>query len=190
MAMKKKIAAGIGAVLITAMCFGGSVFAESTPVNGSGAEASNAVNGTTDANVTYTKATDPTWSVNIPKSVDFGKINAATQNVTKTLDYSANISGDQVESLGIALQSSKGPAFDMKDATHGVTVSGAFTIKNNVGADLDAGGTLLTLANGEAGTAQATLNVSKFSSATIADGDHAFTGQFGVTITPNKKTAS
>lgn len=54
MAMKKKIAAAIGTVLITALCFGGSVFAESKPVNGTGAEESNAVDGTTDATVTYT----------------------------------------------------------------------------------------------------------------------------------------
>lgn len=161
MAMKKKIAAAIGTVLITALCFGGSVFAESKPVNGTGAEESNAVDGTTDATVTYTQAQDPTWSVNIPKSVDFGKINAATQNVTKILDYSASISNNQVTSLKIALKSATGPSFAMKDATHNITVADAFTIRDNTGNDLTAGGTLLTLANGETGTAQAILDVSK-----------------------------
>lgn len=188
MAMKKKIAAAIGTVLITALCFGGSVFAESKPVNGQGAEEANAVDGTTDAAVTYTKASDPTWSVNIPKSVDFGKINAATQNVTKTLDYSASISGEAVKSLKIALKSGTGPSFDMSDATHSLTVANAFTIKDNTGKALEAGGILLTLANGEAGTAQATLDVGKFKTASISDGDHAFTGNFAVTITPVKAT--
>ena len=172
MAMKKKIAAAIGTVLITALCFGGSVFAESKPVNGTGAEESNAVDGTTDATVTYTQAQDPTWSVNIPKSVDFGKINAATQNVTKILDYSASISNNQVTSLKIALKSATGPSFAMKDATHNITVADAFTIRDN----------------GETGTAQAILDVSKFKTASISDGDHAFTGNFAVTITPVKAT--
>lgn len=188
MAMKKKIAAAIGTVLITALCFGGSVFAESKPVNGTGAEETNVVDGTTDATVTYTQAQDPTWSVNIPKSVDFGKINAATQNVTKILDYSASISNNQVTSLKIALKSATGPSFAMKDATHNITVADAFTIRDNTGNDLTAGGTLLTLANGETGTAQAILDVSKFKTASISDGDHAFTGNFAVTITPVKAT--
>lgn len=192
MAMKKKLIVGITAALVTAMCLGGSVFAagESVPVNGSGDKDS--VTGTTDATVTYTKTDSmPTWSVNIPKSVDFGKINDATANVAKELSYSASISDPaKVKALTIALEDTKGPSFDMQDKSHNETVSSAFTIKNAAGGAIAAGGTLLTLADKETGTVKADLDVSAFktSSSALVAGDHAFTGQFGVKITPVKVT--
>ncbi|MBS6341106.1 MAG: hypothetical protein KH501_09215 [Eubacterium limosum] len=194
MAMKKKLIVGITAALVTAMCLGGSVFAagESVPVNGSGDLDTNSVTGTTDATVTYTKTdATPTWSVNIPKSVGFGKINDATANIAKELSYSASISApDKVKALTIALEDTKGPSFDMQDKSHNETVSSAFTIKNAAGGAIAAGGTLLTLADKETGTVKADLDVSAFktSSSALVAGDHAFTGQFGVKITPVKVT--
>lgn len=192
MAMKKKIAVGIGAVLITAMCFGGSVFAESTPVNGTGDSGS--AEGSTNATVTYTKGDEstPTWSVNIPKSVDFGTVNVATTALTQKLEYTANIQNDTsntIKSLKISLVD--GPKYAMKDTGHdpAVTVSNAFSIKNAAGGEVTANSAIAEIASGETANAQAVLDLNAFTSATLTNGNHAFTGQFGVKIEPVKATS-
>lgn len=194
MAMKKKLIVGITAALVTAMCLGGSVFAagESVPVNGSGDTGT--VNGTTDATVTYTKTdATPTWSVNIPKSVNFGTVNAATTALTQKLEYTANIQDTQnkIKSLKISLVD--GPKYEMKDTGHdpAVTVSNAFSIKNAAGADTTANSVIAEIASGETAYAQAVLDVNAFSTATgLANGDHAFKGQFGVKIEPVKTSGN
>lgn len=191
MAMKKKIAVGIGAVLVTAMCFGGSVFAESTPVNGSGDSGS--AEGSTNATVTYTKGSDsnPSWSVNIPKSVDFGKVNAATPSAVQSLDYTAYIEDPtKIASLKVSL--SGGPAFDMVDNGHTTPfkATNAFSLYNQADTQIGADGVIADLKDKETKSVSAKLNVGIIKSiADLPEGDHAFTGQFGVKIDPVKATS-
>lgn len=191
MAMKKKLAVGIGAALITAMCFGGSVFAESIPVNGEGEEANS--NGSTEAIVTFQQAGEdtPTWSVNIPKEVNFGTVNAAFTPGKQDLEYSANIKNPEnaatkIESLEIKLDG--GPSYDMTSETDStLTADKAFSIQNRLGEELQSNGVIANLTSGSKATAKAALNVDVFDKLDLGEGSHAFSGKFGVVITPVKE---
>lgn len=203
MAMKKKIAAGMGAVVITAMCFGSTAFAESIPVNGSGAGDSNTANGTTEVGVEYKKADSTTanWTVNIPQKVSFKNVTLTSTDLKQPLNYSAVIAdpstGDKVEYLKISLPS-EGNTFIMEDPIEGYkTAAGAFKILNTVGNDVTAGAATDTAAlivpkleNGASAEATIQADVSKFTALdkTITDGTHAFGGSFTVLITPVKAT--
>ena len=191
MAMKKKIAAGIGAVLVTAMCFGSTAFAEQQPINGSG---NTPTDGTTDVTTKYTKSDDTSWSVNIPKSIDFGNTSVTTPTVTKELEYSAVIGTGttEIESITVTLPTDTPNDFILKDTNHNLaTAKDAYAIKDKSGNDLDNNKTIATLKNGESATAQAVLDVSKITDATASASSvsHGFSGSFKVIITPSKATS-
>lgn len=192
MAIKKKIAVGLGAVAITAMCFGSTAFAADAnqTINGTG---STAVNGSSDVGVTYTKPAsgEATWAVNIPQKVDFGSVNDANATVTKSLEYSAVISNTgvtdeakKVESLEIKLTN---PDYKLTDTTHSCTASAAYKFKSTVNTDVT--DVIATLKTGEKANINAVLDVTTLKTATglAASGAHNFTGSFGVTITPTMK---
>lgn len=193
MAIKKKIAVGLGAVAITAMCFGSTAFAADAnqTINGTG---STAVNGSSDVGVTYTKAAsgESTWAVNIPQKVDFGSVNDANATVTKSLEYSAVISNTgvtdeakKVESLKVALIS--GATYSLNDTNHGCTATSAYKFKSTTNTDVT--DVIATLKTGEKANLNAVLDVTTLKTATglAASGAHNFTGSFGVTITPTMK---
>ena len=197
MAMKKKIAAGIGAVLVTAMCFGGSVFAADQTINGSGNTANDAKDGTTDLTMTYKPAENaPTWSVTMPKDVSFGNIvgSAITPNITQDLKYTATIvNGSNVGTASVASLKVSLPAatntMEMVQAVDATQkVANAFTIVDPSGNDVNKDDTvdnslIANLTNDTSATAKVRLNKSAFNSVTGST-PIAYKGSFTVKITP------
>ena len=92
MAMKKKIAVGLAALTMTALCFGTTAFAagESYPINGSGNDTTAGANdvttdGTEGKNQTELELSfkdvtpgEATWSVDIPPKITIEQITATT----------------------------------------------------------------------------------------------------------------
>ena len=197
MAMKKKIAAGIGAVLVTAMCFGSSAFAADQTINGSGNTANDAKDGTTDLTMTYKSAENaPTWAVNMPKDVSFGDIigSVVTPNITQDLVYTATIDNGSnkgtasVASLKISLPAATNTMEMVQAVDATKTVPNAFAIVDPSGKDVEkndaADSSLIAnLTNNASATAKVRLNKSAFSSVTGSD-PIAYKGSFTVKITP------
>ena len=107
MAMKKKIAVGLAALTMTALCFGSTAFAagESYPINGTGNDAAAGANdvvtdGTegknqTELELSFKEVTpgEATWSVDIPQKITFDQISATSDpsKLVKELSYSSYI---------------------------------------------------------------------------------------------------
>ena len=206
--MKKKIAAGIGAVLVTAMCFGSTAFAagENWSINGKGTDevTTDGTTGKENTNVTMTytptKATDVSWSVTIPREVSFGDVVASTSKPTEQpIHYACTIvngesATDKVASVTISLSAAEKCAmYPVGDTTK--KLEGAFKIKKPDKSDVAAGNEIATLANNTAVDAYAELNKSVVDTAFEANGIYenittktAFTGNFSIKLTPNKET--
>ena len=90
MAMKKRVAASMAAVLMTALCFGSTALAADAdnPVNGSGDTAT--PDSQTEVKLSYKlEAGAPTWSVDIPQTMSLSDIseNRPQSNMVKEMSY-------------------------------------------------------------------------------------------------------
>ena len=127
MAMKKRLAASMAAIIVAGMCFGSTALAadeNNTPVNGTGT-ANNVTDENTEVKMTLdTTASDPTWSVDIPLEVSFNSIsvNSPDSALEKPLKYSCAINNavdsiteeNKIKSLTVKLGTTN--MFDMYKA--------------------------------------------------------------------------
>lgn len=133
MAMKKRLAASMAAIIVAGMCFGSTALAadeNNTPVNGTGT-ASNVTDENTEVKMTLnTTAADPTWSVDIPLEVSFNSIsvNSPDSAMEKPLKYSCAINNavdsiteeNKIKSLTVKLGDKN--MFDMYKADAPTTI--------------------------------------------------------------------
>lgn len=172
MAMKKKIAVGLAALTMTALCFGTTAFAagESYPINGSGNDTTAGANdvttdGTEGKNQTELElsfkevpAGEATWSVDIPQKITFEQISATTDpsKLVKELSYSSYIhngteadvqDGEKyytIENLAVKLtDSNKFNMTNVKDPT--VIVKDAYKVMDAADKELEKGDTIVTM---------------------------------------------
>lgn len=172
MAMKKKIAAGLAALTMTALCFGTTAFAaaESYPINGSGNDTTAGANdvitdGTegknqTELELSFKEVTpgEATWSVDIPQKITFDQISATSDpsKLVKELSYSSYIhngteadvqDGEKyytIENLAVKLtDTNKFTMTNVKDPT--VKVGAAYKVMDAADKELVLGDTIVTM---------------------------------------------
>ncbi len=172
MAMKKKIAVGLAALTMTALCFGTTAFAagESYPINGSGNDTTAGANdvttdGTEGKNQTELELSfkdvtpgEATWSVDIPQKITFEQISATTDpsKLVKELSYSSYIhngteadvqDGEKyytIENLAVKLtDSNKFNMTNVKDPT--IIVKDAYKVMDAADKELVVGDTIVTM---------------------------------------------
>ena len=161
MAMKKRLAASMAAIIVAGMCFGSTALAadeNNTPVNGTGT-ANSVTDENTEVKMTLnTTAADPTWSVDIPQKITFEQISATTDpsKLVKELSYSSYIhngteadvqDGEKyytIENLAVKLtDSNKFNMTNVKDPT--VIVKDAYKVMDAADKELEKGDTIVTM---------------------------------------------
>lgn len=200
MAMKKRLAASMAAIIVAGMCFGSTALAadeNNTPVNGTGT-----TNSVTDENTEVkmtlnTTAADPTWSVDIPLEVSFNSIsvNSPDSALEKPLKYSCAINNavetitedNKIKSLTVKLGDNK--MFDMYKADEPTTkLTGIFGVVAEGSTDgdfVDAKGKIVTMTPDKIdGEGKIKLDKSVLSASGVANG--SYKGNLSVVITPEK----
>lgn len=203
MAMKKRVAASMAAVLMTALCFGSTALAADAdnPVNGSGNTAT--PDSQTEVKLSYKMAEgEPTWSVDIPQTIAFSDItvNSPQSSLVKDLTYSSVINNNvekatsKITKLEIKLPEGEAAnTFTMFNAdaagdpakvagAYGVVAAGATADKDGLFTTLVAdGGTIVTMTEDVAdGTGKVQLDKTKLKD--FKDGNYK--GNLTVSITP------
>ena len=172
MAMKKKIAVGLAALTMTALCFGTTAFAagESYPINGNGNDTTAGANdvttdGTegknqTELELSFKEVTpgEATWSVDIPQKITFEQISATTDpsKLVKELSYSSYIhNGTEadvqdgkkyytIENLAVKLTDSN--MFNMTNVKNPtIIVKDAYKVMDAADKELEKGDTIVTM---------------------------------------------
>ncbi len=202
MAMKKRLAASMAAIIVAGMCFGSTALAadeNNTPVNGTGTgTANNVTDENTEVKMTLdTTASDPTWSVDIPLEVSFNSIsvNSPDSALEKPLKYSCAINNavtgiqaeDEIKSLTVKLGDNK--MFDMYKADEPTTkLTGIFGVVaegSTDGAFVEAKNKIVTMTPDKIeGEGKIKLNKSVLSASGVANG--SYKGNLSVVITPEK----
>lgn len=200
MAMKKRMAASMAAIIVAAMCFGSTALAadeNNTPVNGTGTG-----NSVTDENTEVkmtldTTSADPTWSVDIPQEISFNSIsvNSPDSALEKPLKYSCAINNavtgiqaeDEIKSLTVKLGDNK--MFDMYKADEPTTkLTGVFGVVAEGSTDgnfVEANSKIVTMTPDKIdGEGKIKLNKSVLSASGVANG--SYKGNLSVVITPEK----
>lgn len=200
MAMKKRLAASMAAMVVAAMCFGSSALAadeNNTPVNGTGT-ASSVTDENTEVKMTLdTTPADPTWSVDIPLEVSFNSIsvNSPDSALEKPLKYSCAINNavdsiteeNKIKSLTVKLGDNK--MFDMYKADEPTTkLTGVFGVVaegSTDGAFVAANSKIVTMTPDKIdGEGKIKLDKSVLSASGVANG--SYKGNLSVVITPEK----
>lgn len=204
MAMKKRVAASMAAVLMTALCFGSTALAADAdnPVNGSGA--TETPDSQTEVKLSYKMAEgEPTWSVDIPQTISFSDItvNSPQSALVKDLAYSSVINNNvekatsKITKLEIKLPGDADAnvnTFTMFNAdaagdpakvpgAYGVIATGATADKDGLFTPVENGGTIVTMTEDVAdGTGKVQLDKNKLKD--FKDGNYK--GNLTVSITP------
>lgn len=194
MAMKKRVAASMAAVLVAAMCFGSTAFAadeNNTPVNGTTKDVTDE---NTEVKMTVETAPgDPTWSVDIPLEIAFNKIsvNSPDSAFEKPLKYSCAINNEgvaedanKIKTLSVNLGSKK--MYDMFRADDATTLSAVFGVLaegDTVGQYVEANGKIVTMSpNKITGEGKVKLDKDAMKTGGVKDGNYK--GNLTVVITP------
>lgn len=208
MAMKKRVAASMAAVLMTALCFGSTALAADAdnPVNGSGDTAT--PDSQTEVKLSYKlEAGAPTWSVDIPQTIAFSDIsvNSPQSALVKDLAYSSVINNNvedatsKITKLEIKLPDGDAAnTFTMFNAdaagdpakvagAYGVVAAGAAADKDGLFTTVAAGGTIVTMTEDVAdGTGKVQLDKTKLKD--FKDGNYK--GNLTVSITPTTEAVT
>lgn len=200
MAMKKRLAASMAAIIVAGMCFGSTALAadeNNTPVNGSGT-----TNSVTDENTKVkmtlnTTEADPTWSVDIPLEVSFNSIsvNSPDSALEKPLKYSCAINNavekitDENKIKSLTVQLGEKNKFDMYKADDPNTkLTGIFGVvaEGSPNGDfVDAKGKIVTMTPDKIeGEGKIKLDKSVLSAGGVANG--SYKGNLTVIIAPEK----
>lgn len=208
MAMKKRVAASMAAVLVTALCFGSTALAADadSPVNGSGDTAT--PDSQTEVKLSYKMEEGaPTWSVDIPQTVAFSDIsvNSPQSALVKDLAYSSVINNNvadatsKITKLEIKLPSGDSAnTFTMFNAdaagdpakvagAYGVIAAGATADDKGVFTPLTADSTIVTMTEDVAsGTGKVQLDKTKLSE--FKNGNYK--GNLTVSIAPTTEAVT
>lgn len=200
MAMKKRMAASMAAIIVAAMCFGSTALAadeNNTPVNGTGT-ASSVTDENTEVKMTLdTTAADPTWSVDIPQEISFNTIsvNSPDSALEKPLKYSCAINNavtdiqaqNEIKSLTVKLGDNK--MFDMYKADEPTTkLTGVFGVVAEGSTDdafVAANSKIVTMTPDKIqGEGKVKLDKTVLSASGVANG--SYKGNLTVIIAPEK----
>lgn len=200
MAMKKRLAASMAAIIVAGMCFGSTALAadeNNTPVNGTGT-ADSVTDENTEVKMTLdTTSSDPTWSVDIPLEVSFNSIsvNSPDSALEKPLKYSCAINNevtgvdaaDKIKSLTVKLGTKN--MFDMYKADDPNTkLTGVFGVVaegSTDGAFVEADSKIVTMTPDKIqGEGKVKLKSEVFKAGGVANG--SYKGNLTVIIAPEK----